>query len=112
MSPFDGVGEWNAYVQKNPQPDGQWWPLKWDDGRHSTSATPYADIARTHPSVFGVWREQDGTYTVAVKAEARRKRPAGHTQTYPAHEVKHKLVPDLLTLRTLLITLAKDPNCP
>ena len=55
---LDAVGEWQAYTRRNPLPD-PWWPLKWDDGRHSTSATPYADIARTHPAVFGVWREQD-----------------------------------------------------
>ena len=32
----------------------------------------FADVARTHPCVYGVWLEKNGTYTVAVKAEALR----------------------------------------
>ena len=105
MSPFDGVGEWKAYVRRNPLPDGQWWPLKWEK-----SLGDFSDITRTHPTAFGVWREKDGTYTVAIKAEARRKRPAGHTMNAPAHEVKRRKVADLLELRTYLITLANNPN--
>ena len=105
--PFDGVGAWNAYVQRNPLPDGRWWPLKWAD---DVARNGYADVSRTHPAVYGVWREQDGTYTVAVKAEARRPGPGGCTKTYPAHEVKRRRIADLLELRTLLITLANNPN--
>lgn len=106
MSPFDGVGEWKAYARRNPIPD-PWWPLVFKGG--------FADIARTHPSVFGVWVEADDrTYTVAIKAEAKRERLAGYKITggTNAREVKRRNVPDLLTLRTLLITLAKDPNTP
>ena len=100
------VGEWRAYVRRNPKPD-PWWPLKW-------VASSFADIARTHPTVFGVWREQDGTYTVAVKVEAKRERLAGYKITggTSAREVKRRNIPDLLTLRTYLISLAEDPNCP
>ena len=110
------VGEWRAYVKKNPQPDGLWWPLKWEK-----SLGDFSDIARTHPTAFGVWREKDGTYTVAIKAEAKRERLAGWKMTSQqpdmsgrtgAREVKRRNIPDLLTLRTYLITLAKDPNTP
>ena len=100
------IGEWRAYVKRNPKPD-PWWPLAFKAG--------FADIARTHPAVFGVWDERDGTYTVAVKAEAKRERLAGHKLTsasWQGREVKRRNIPDLLTLRTYLISLAKDPNCP
>ena len=110
MSPFDGVGEWKAYVRRNPKPD-PWWPLVFKGG--------FADIARTHPTAFGVWREGDGTYTVAIKAEAKRERLAGYTMTgvmgggpHGGREVKRRNIPDLLTLRTYLISLAKDPHTP
>ena len=112
-----GVGEWRAYVKKNPQPDGQWWPLKWVDNHNMQ--TSFADITRTHPTAFGVWREGDGTYTVAIKAEAKRERLAGYTMTgvmgggpHGGREVKRRNIPDLLTLRTYLISLAKDPHTP
>ena len=104
------VGEWRAYVRRNPKPD-PWWPLVFKGG--------FADIARTHPCVFGVWDNRDGTYTVAIKAEAKRERLAGWKMTSQqpdmsgrtgAREVKRRNIPDLLTLRTYLITLAKDPN--
>ena len=104
------VGEWRAYVKKNPQPDGLWWPLKWEK-----SLGDFSDIARTHPTAFGVWREKDGTYTVAIKAEAKRRGDAGWRHVVDgtgAREVKRRNIPDLLTLRTYLITLAKDPNTP
>ena len=107
------VGEWRAYVRRNPKPD-PWWPLVFKGG--------FADIARTHPSVFGVWVEADDrTYTVAIKAEAKRERLAGWKMTSQqpdmsgrtgAREVKRRNIPDLLTLRTYLITLAKNPNTP
>ena len=110
------IGEWKAYVRRNPKPD-PWWPLKWVDNHNMQ--TSFADITRTHPCVFGVWREGDGTYTVAIKAEAKRERLAGYTMTgvmgggpHGGREVKRRNIPDLLTLRTYLISLAKDPNCP
>ena len=105
------LGEWRAFVMRHPLPD-PWWPLKWDerDGEINT----YADISRTHPVVFGVWRESDGTYTVAVKAEALLIR-VGKNALPPvtfSNEVKRRHIPDLLTLRTLLITLANTKNTP
>ena len=107
---FNGVGEWRAYVKRNPQPD-PWWPLVFKGARAENAWNDgFADIARTHPTVFGVWMEGDGTYTVAIKAEAKRERLAGYTMSAPAHEVKRRRIADLLTLRTYLISLAKDPN--
>ena len=112
------VGEWNAWVARHPL--DPWWPLKW--GGHPGDpgvggALGFADISRTHPAAFGVWREHDGSYTVAIKAEAKRQRLAGWKLTDPdrwsqavAREVKRRNVPDLLTLRTYLLSLAKDPN--
>jgi hypothetical protein len=105
--PFDTVGEWRAYTKRNPLPD-PWWPLAFKNN--------FADVARTHPCAFGVWDERDGTYTVAIKAEAMRGLTgwnlpdAGVSQWGGAREVKRKRVSGLLELRTLLITLAKHPN--
>ena len=98
-----GVGEWRAYVRRNPLPDGQWWPLAFKAG--------FASIADKHPVCFGVWAEGNGEYTVAIKAEAKRERLAGYKITggSSAREVKRRGIPDLLTLRTYLITLANDP---
>ena len=106
MTRNDELGEWSAGAQKNPSPDGRWWPLSF--------RTAFADISRTHPCAFGVWREDNGSYTVAIKAEAKRERLAGYkiTGRANAREVKRRNIPDLLTLRTYLITLANDPNCP
>lgn len=100
---FKQVGEWQAYVKKNPQPDGLWWPLKFD-------TAGFADVARTHPAAFGVWREavfgasepDCWTYTVAIKAEARR----GMTFKDDMREIKRRNIPDLLELRTYLLSLA------
>ena len=103
-----GVEEWRAYVRRNPKPD-PWWPLKWE------KIGGFSDITRTHPTAFGVWMEGDGTYTVAIKAEAKRRGDAGWRHVVDgtgAREVKRRNIPDLFTLRTYLISLAKDPNCP
>ena len=93
------LGEWRAYVRRNPLPD-PWWPLEFKG--------EFADIARTHPCAFGVWREKDGSYTVAIKAEAQRERLAGWKMTSPTggREIKRRNIPDLLELRTYLISLA------
>jgi hypothetical protein len=99
----DQLGEWQAYVKKNPQPDGLWWPLKFDQAG-------FADVARTHPAAFGVWREKDGTYTVSIRAEAKRQRLTGWklTNVSPTggREIKRGNIPDLLELRTYLLSLA------
>ena len=99
---FKQVGEWRAYVRRNPLPD-PWWPLAFD-------AAGFASIAHSHPAAFGVWREKDGTYTVAIKAEAKRQRLAGWklTRVSPTggREILRRHIPDLLELRTYLISLA------
>jgi hypothetical protein len=112
MAKVNRLGQWNAWVKKNPQPDGLWWPLEFMNKQGTR--TEFCDVARTHPTVFGVWREADGTYTVAIKAEAKRERLAGYKLTggTSAREVKRRNIPDLLMLRTYLISLAEDPNCP
>ena len=70
---------------RKEKPTARWAVVaaEWVDNHNMQ--TSFADITRTHPTVFGVWREGDGTYTVAIKAEAKRRGDAGWRHQHGWH---------------------------